>query len=68
VASLLDVNVLVALLVPTHEHHTVARQWVVSKGAVEGWATCPLTPGLTEGLSDPFHNRSESDACAYDHT
>jgi uncharacterized protein len=43
VVSLLDVNVLVALLVPTHEHHTVARQWVVSKGAVEGWATCPLT-------------------------
>lgn len=42
-AGLLDVNVLVALLVPTHEHHALARQWVLSKGAHEGWATCPLT-------------------------
>lgn len=42
-AGLLDVNVLVALLVPTHEHHVVARQWVVSRGATEGWATCPVT-------------------------
>lgn len=42
-AGLLDVNVLVALLVPTHEHHGLARQWVVSPGATEGWATCPLT-------------------------
>ena len=41
-AGLLDVNVLVALLVPTHEHHALARQWVVSRGASE-WATCPLT-------------------------
>ena len=42
-AGLLDVNVLVALLVPTHEHHARARQWVTSTGAVEGRATCPLT-------------------------
>lgn len=42
-AGLLDVNVLVALLVPTHEHHALARRWVGSIGAVEGWATCPLT-------------------------
>jgi uncharacterized protein len=37
------VNVLVALLVPTHEHHALARRWVTSTGAVGGWATCPLT-------------------------
>jgi toxin-antitoxin system PIN domain toxin len=43
VAGLLDVNVLVALLVPTHEHHALARRWVTSTGTVEGWATCPLT-------------------------
>jgi predicted nucleic acid-binding protein len=43
VADLLDVNVLVAVLVPTHEHHALAREWVVSRGAAEGWATCPLT-------------------------
>jgi uncharacterized protein len=43
VAGLLDVNVLVALLVPTHEHHIVTRGWVLSRGATEGWATCPVT-------------------------
>jgi len=43
VVGLLDVNVLVAVLVPTHEHHALARQWVVTRGAAEGWATCPLT-------------------------
>jgi uncharacterized protein len=43
VAGLLDVNVLVALLVPTHEHHALARRWVTSIGSVDGWATCPLT-------------------------
>jgi toxin-antitoxin system PIN domain toxin len=43
VVGLLDVNVLVALLVPTHEHHARARNWVSSQGAAEGWATCPLT-------------------------
>lgn len=41
--GLLDVNVLVALLVPTHEHHSLARTWVTSIGGVQGWATCPLT-------------------------
>ena len=41
--GLLDVNVLVALLVPTHEHHALAREWVISHGARDGWATCPLT-------------------------
>ena len=40
--GLLDVNALVALLVPTHEHHVVARRWVVTRGASTGWATCAL--------------------------
>jgi uncharacterized protein len=43
VAALLDVNVLVAVLVPTHEHHAVARQWLTSQGASDGWATCAVT-------------------------
>lgn len=46
-------NVLVALLVPTHEHHALARRWVTSTGAVEGWATCPLRLRLSN------HNRLE---------
>ena len=36
-------NALVALLVPTHEHHERARAWVLTEGATAGWATCPLT-------------------------
>ena len=40
--SLLDVNVLVALLLPEHQHHAVAQGWFV-KNAAEGWATCAVT-------------------------
>jgi toxin-antitoxin system PIN domain toxin len=42
VAVLLDVNVLVALLVPEHQHHAVAVSWF-SKAAAGGWATCTVT-------------------------
>lgn len=41
--GLLDVNVLVALLVPLHEHHAAAQQWVLDAGARDGWATCAVT-------------------------
>ena len=41
-AALLDVNVLVALLVPEHQHHATAINWF-SKTAAEGWATCTVT-------------------------
>ena len=40
--SLLDVNVLVALAWPTHEHHALATQWF-RRNQRAGWATCPLT-------------------------
>jgi toxin-antitoxin system PIN domain toxin len=43
VAGLLDVNVLVALLVPEHQHHTLALNWFSSEAATEGWATCAVT-------------------------
>jgi toxin-antitoxin system PIN domain toxin len=42
VAVLLDVNVLVALLVPEHQHHAIAVNWF-SKAATGGWATCTVT-------------------------
>jgi toxin-antitoxin system PIN domain toxin len=42
VISLLDVNVLVALSWPSHEHHELARVWF-DRHHQEGWATCPLT-------------------------
>ena len=40
--SLLYVNVLVALLVPEHEHHAAAQDWF-AREAVHGWATCAVT-------------------------
>lgn len=41
--SLLDVNVLVALLLPEHEHHATAMAWFVTEGSTHGWATCAVT-------------------------
>ena len=40
--ALLDVNVLLALAWPNHQHHAAAHRWF-SRSAKEGWATCPLT-------------------------
>ncbi len=39
---LLDVNVLIALLWPAHEHHEAAHRWFAARGTAR-WATCPLT-------------------------
>ena len=39
---LLDVNVLIALGWPSHQHHASAHKWFLSNAA-DGWATCPLT-------------------------
>jgi toxin-antitoxin system PIN domain toxin len=42
VTFLLDVNVLVALIDPTHVSHEAAHQWFQSEGH-RSWATCPMT-------------------------
>jgi uncharacterized protein len=42
VVGLLDVNVLVALLVPEHQHHNSAIDWFTTEGD-QGWATCAVT-------------------------
>ncbi|MGB0062910.1 MAG: TA system VapC family ribonuclease toxin [Terracidiphilus sp.] len=39
---LLDVNVLIALIDPTHIQHDRAHNWFAAKGH-NAWATCPLT-------------------------
>ena len=39
---LLDVNVLIALIDPTHVGHGAAHRWFGATGAAS-WATCPLT-------------------------
>jgi uncharacterized protein len=40
--SLLDVNVLIALIDPTHVQHDRAHAWFAKSGK-KAWATCPLT-------------------------
>ena len=41
--ALLDVNVLIALHWPAHEHHDAVHDWLASRGGRSRWATCPLT-------------------------
>ena len=40
--ALLDVNVLVALFDPKHDHHEDAHRWF-GRNRRYGWATCPIT-------------------------
>jgi uncharacterized protein len=40
--SLFDVNVLIALIDPTHVQHDKAHDWFAAS-AKKAWATCPLT-------------------------
>jgi len=43
VIGLLDVNVLVALFVPEHQHHIAAMDWFTANAGEHGWATCAVT-------------------------
>jgi toxin-antitoxin system PIN domain toxin len=54
--SLLDVNVLIALTDPEHEHHQAARDWLASPGR-ERLGICPLTEaGFLRVTTNPaFH-------------
>lgn len=50
--ALLDVNVLIALVDPSHVHHDVAHAWF-AEGRSD-WATCPITQnGLVRIISHP---------------
>lgn len=40
--NLLDLNVLIALTEPRHEHHERAQNWFSSSGK-DNWGICPLT-------------------------
>jgi hypothetical protein len=40
--ALLDVNVLIALIDPSHEFHDAAHAWF-ERNRRFGWATCPIT-------------------------
>ncbi|MBT3470779.1 MAG: VapC toxin family PIN domain ribonuclease [Opitutae bacterium] len=50
---LLDINVLIALYDPGHEHHDLSHGWFEGIRK-EGWATCPLTEnGFIRIMSHP---------------
>ena len=54
-ASLLDVNVLVALFDPDHVHHELAHDWFAEHGR-HAWATCPITEnGFLRVLGNPAY-------------
>jgi len=56
-AILLDANVLIALVWPTHEAHLVVERWF-AKNTNRGWATCPLTQAaFVRILSNPAFSR-----------
>ena len=56
-AALLDINILTALLWPTHEHHDVAHRWFGNR-ADTPWATCSLTQlGFVRVVSNPAFSR-----------
>jgi toxin-antitoxin system PIN domain toxin len=55
--ALLDLNLLAALIWPSHEHHAVAHDWFDER-RVDGWATCPLTQlGFVRLVSNPAFSR-----------
>ena len=54
--SLLDINVLLALAWPNHQHHAVAEAWFL-RHAKSGWATCSLTElGFVRLSSNPAYS------------
>ena len=61
---LLDVNVLIALIDPTHVGHDAAHRWFGAKGAA-AWATCPLTEnGVIRILGHPKYPNSAGSPAA----
>jgi toxin-antitoxin system PIN domain toxin len=52
--ALLDVNVLIALHWPAHEHFDAAHEWLAARSGGARWATCPLTQlGFVRIVSSP---------------
>lgn len=61
---LLDVNVLIALIDPTHVGHDAAHKWFVATGA-QSWATCPLTEnGVIRIVGHPRYPNSAGSPAA----
>lgn len=55
---LLDVNVLIALVDPSHVHHNIAHDWFADEGSAS-FATCPITEnGLVRIVGNPRYPNS----------
>ena len=62
--TLLDVNVLIALLDPQHVHQDPAHHWF-AQHSTAGWATCPLTQnGVLRILGHPRYPNSPGSPAA----
>jgi len=60
--ALLDVNVLTALLDPSHPQHEPAHQWF-GRNRQRGWATCSITiNGCVRIFSNPAYRSVEATA------
>ena len=54
-AALLDINVLLALAWPDHQHHAAAHGWFAQESRL-GWATCAFTQlGFIRLSSNPAY-------------
>lgn len=64
---LLDINILIALADPDHQHHGKAESFFLANHRV-GWATCPLTEnGFVRIMSNPKYPKGpESTEAARD--
>jgi toxin-antitoxin system PIN domain toxin len=64
VTFLLDVNVVIALIDPTHVGHDAAHRWFGATGAAS-WATCPLTEnGVIRIVGHPKYPNSAGSPAA----
>jgi toxin-antitoxin system PIN domain toxin len=64
VTYLLDVNVLIALIDPTHVGHDDAHAWFGATGAAS-WATCPITEnGVIRIVGHPRYPNSAGSPAA----
>ena len=61
---LLDVNVLIALIDPTHLSHDAAHRWFETQGAAS-WATCPITVnGVVRIVGSPKYSNTPGSPAA----
>jgi uncharacterized protein len=64
VTFLLDVNLLIALIDPTHVGHETAHRWFGAIGAAS-WATCPITEnGVIRIVGHPRYPNSTGSPAA----